>query len=109
MSCEADLECGDLLIGNSMDVKLLNVKVRDEVVDDATFTVTVKTAAGTVVTGADGLAMPADETEGDYLGTLPETLSLVEDGRYQVIVIATKAGLGVGKWTCWRIAKDRGC
>jgi hypothetical protein len=109
MSCCADLDCGDLLIGNSMDIRLLGVKVRGETVADAVVTVTVKNSAGSVVTGADGLAMPADETEGDYLGTLPETLDLAEDGRYQVIVTATKDGLGVGQWKCTRIAKYREC
>jgi len=110
MSCDASLECGDLLIGNSMDVQLLSVKVRGVIVPDATVTVTVKTSAGTVVVGADGLAMAAvEDNEGDYLGTLPETLDLVKDGRYQVIVLATKDGLGVGQWTCWRVAKERGC
>lgn len=110
MSCDAELNCGDLLIGNSMDVQLLNTKVRGATVADATVTVTVKTSAGSTVSGADGLAMPAvEDNGGDYLGTLPETLDLVKDGRYQVIVLATKDGLGVGQWTCWRIAKERGC
>ena len=49
MSCDADLECGDLLIGNSMDVRLLNVKVRGVVVADATVTVTLKNSAGGTV------------------------------------------------------------
>ncbi len=107
MSCEADLSCDELYIGNSMDVRLRSVKVRGTTVADATVTVTVKTAAGAVVSGADEVPMPADATAGDYLGTLPETLDLVNEGRYQVIVLATKDGLGVGKWSCWRIAKDR--
>lgn len=107
MSCEGELACGDLFVGNSMDVRLIGVEVRGDVVADATVTVTVKTSAGTTVSGADGLSMPADETVGDYLGTLPETLALTVDHRYQVIVSATKSGLGVGKWTCWRIAKER--
>lgn len=109
MSCCAELDCGDLLIGNSMDVRLLGVKVRGVIVADAIVTVTVKNTAGSVVAGADGLAMPADETEGDYLGPLPETLDLVEKGRYDVIVTATKDGLGVGQWKCTRIAKYREC
>jgi hypothetical protein len=107
MSCDADLECGDLLIGNSMDVRLLNVKVRGTVVANATVTVTVKNSAGGTVSGANELTVPADETAGNYLGVLPETLDLTENGRYQVIVTATKSGLGVGQWKCWRIAKYR--
>ena len=109
MGCEADLNCGDLLIGNSMDVRLLSVKVRGEIVDDATVTVTVKASGGATVAGADELPMPADVTPGDYLGTIPATLELVKNGRYQVIVQASKGDLGVGKWTCWRVAKEREC
>lgn len=108
MSCEAELNCDDLLIGNSMDVRLLNVKVRGEIVADATVTVSVKTPGGVTIVGADGLAMPPDTTAGNYLGVLPETLDLTENGRYQVIVTATKDGLGVGQWKCTRIAKYRG-
>lgn len=109
MSCDADLNCGDLYIGNSMDVRLLNLKARGATVSDATVTVTVKNSAGATVVGADGLAMPADSVAGNYLGVLPETLDLAENGRYQVIVTATKDGLGVGQWKCTRTAKYREC
>ena len=107
MSCEADLECGELLIGNSMDVRLLNVKVRGAIVADATVTVTLKNTAGVTVSGAAEISIPADQSAGNYLGVLPETLDLTENGRYQVIVTATKSGLGVGQWKCWRVAKYR--
>ena len=107
MSCDADLNCDELFIANSMDVRLLRVKVRGVTVADATVTVTVKNSAGATLAGADGLAVPADTVVGNYLGTLPETLELVENGRYQLIVTATKDGLGVGQWKCWRVAKYR--
>lgn len=107
MSC---LQCDDLLIGNSMTVRLLNLEVAGEHVDDATVTVTVRDSNNNIVTGANGLAMPyvgGDDLE--YAGVLPNTLSLTENGRYQVEVTATISGVGVGFWDCWKTAKRRKC
>lgn len=110
MNCEGELECGELYVGNTTDVRLIETTVRGEIVPDATVTVTVRTLPlpGAVVGGADAIAMPADTTPGDYLGVLPSTLALVKGNRYKIIVAATKDGLGVGQWNVERTAKERG-
>jgi hypothetical protein len=106
------LSCDELYIGNSMTVRLLNLEVGGEPQSGATVTVTVtlKDSSNNVVSGASALSMAY--VGGDdlaYEGILPHTLSLTENGRYQVEVTATIADVGVGFWDTWKVAKRRKC
>jgi hypothetical protein len=104
------LDCNELYIGNSMTVRLLNLEVGGEHVDDATVTVTLRDSSNNIVSGASALSMAyVGGDDLSYEGVLPNTLSLTENGRYQVEVTATVAGVGVGFWDCWKVAKRRKC
>jgi hypothetical protein len=104
------LSCDELYIGNSMTVRLLNLEVGGEPQSGAMVTVTLKDSSNNVVSGASALSMAY--VGGDdlaYQGVLPHTLSLTENGRYQVEVTATISGVGVGFWDTWKVAKRRKC
>lgn len=104
------LQCDDLYIGNSMTVRLLNLEVSGTHRTDATVTVTLKDSSNNVVSGASALAMAyVGGDDLSYEGILPNTLSLTENGLYQVEVTATISGVGVGFWDCHKRAKRRKC
>lgn len=107
MNCSGELTCGDLLLENTTDVRLVGVKLASTFVNDATCTMTLKTSAGATVPGADGLTLTYTGTPGEYLGRLPDTLALTEDGNYSLKVKATKAGVAVGTWNSDLVAKVR--
>lgn len=104
-----DISCGELYIGNSLDVKITGLSDSDgEYIDNATCSVTLKDAEGTVVTGASGLSMAyITDSDGDYLGVLPSTLSLTVDDTYYLEVTATSDDVGVGFWRVELVAKYR--
>jgi len=109
MSCEGELSAGDLLIENSTDVALVGVKPRGgDFINDATVTMTLRNSAGVVVVGAENLPLePVEESDGEYLGQLPDSLDLTENGEYKLKVRAVKAGVAVGTWTADLVAKVR--
>jgi hypothetical protein len=106
------LECGKLLMNNTVGVRLVGVEVDGVPLNDATCTFTVfliddDTGDTTAVVGAEDLAMAYTGTPGRYRGLIPNTLPLIEGRRYRIVGTATKAGVGVGEWEADKLAVKR--
>lgn len=108
MSCSANICCGELLIGNTLDVRLVALRVSGNAVNDAAVTMTLRTKEGAIVDDAEDIPLVNVTTSGEYLGQLPSTLALVENAVYKLTATATKAGVADGSWTATMLAKVRG-
>lgn len=99
-----------LFLGNDTSVELigLNRSDTDAYVNDATVTFTLKDSNGTAVTGAENISMSyVSSSNGQYRGTLQDTVTLTNGGTYYLEVTATGAGFK-GFWRFECLARYRG-
>lgn len=106
--CSGNVSCGELLIGNTIDVKLVALRVQGEFINDANVSMTLRTKAGAVVDGMEDVPLANVNTSGEYLGQLPSSLWLLENAVYKLTVKAEKTGVADGSWTANLLAKERG-
>jgi hypothetical protein len=80
------VESNYLYIGADMEVAYLGVKEKrtGEALPSGTASWTVKTMAGTTV--ATGAVVYDEDSDSDYYGVIPGTLSLTEDTEYRVVL-----------------------
>ena len=108
MSCSGELCCGELLIGNTLDVLIVRLRTRGEYVNDANCAMTLRTKEGVEIAGAVNIPLVYTGTPGEYLGQLPASLALSASAVYKLTATATKAGVADGSWTATLLAQVRG-
>lgn len=112
MTCEGEL-LAELLLENTIDVRIVGLKVGSAFVNDATCIVTLREineddSDGSIVVGADSIALDhVDDVDGEYLGRLPADLDLVKSETYRLKARAEKSGVAVGTWSADLVAKVR--
>lgn len=112
MTCEGEL-VAELLLENTIDVRIVGLKVGGTFTNDATCTATLRQineddSDGSVVVGADSIALTyVAASSGEYLGRLPADLSLTKNQTYRLKARAEKSGVAVGTWYSDLVAKVR--
>ncbi len=78
---------------NCIRVRGLKDQVADTYINDAVITATLYDADDVVVPGAEDISIPyVSETNGDYAGEIPYTITLTENAYYTAEITITGSG-----------------